>query len=126
MIRNESRQLNQQIVFDLLAILEDGFSRFRAVKSQSVDSESKTSDVGGSISASNLFSLLGVSLSGKLGKTLKTDQKQEYTEERVHTPTSLFSKLKAALQEQSFDTKIMTDMLDNFKGLSEGGIKYPI
>ncbi|MDP4098160.1 hypothetical protein OIN60_15485 [Paenibacillus sp. P96] len=93
--------LNQQIVFDLLAILEDGFSKFRAVKSQSMDSESKNSEASGSLNASNLFSLLGVSLSGKLGKSSKNDNTQEFSEERVHTPASLFSKLKTTLQEQS-------------------------
>ncbi|MDO7908812.1 hypothetical protein Q5741_20720 [Paenibacillus sp. JX-17] len=93
--------LNQQVVFDLLAILEDGFSKFRAVKTQAVDSESKSSEVGGSITASNLLSLLGVSLSSKLGKSSKNDSTQEFSEERVHTPASLFSKLKTTLEEQS-------------------------
>ncbi|CAM3127000.1 hypothetical protein PASE110613_17695 [Paenibacillus sediminis] len=109
--------LNQQIVFDLLAILEDGFSRFRAVRSMSNDSESKDSKLSAGINASNLFSLLGISLSGSLGKSSKNDNQNEISEERVHTPASLFSKLRSALQEQ--DTiKTLT-----LKAIEAGDIK---
>jgi hypothetical protein len=92
--------LNQQIVFDLLAILEDGFSRFRAVKSMSSDSEANNTDFNAGFSTSNLFSLLGITLNGTKSKALKVDQQNEISEERVHTPTSLFSKLRSTLQEQ--------------------------
>ena len=41
--------LNQQIVFDLLAIFEDGFSALHAIKTSSLDAENQKNNVGGSI-----------------------------------------------------------------------------
>lgn len=103
--------LNQQVVFDLLAILEDGFSKLRAVKSQSADLESKNTEVGGSINSSNLLSFLGVTLSSRLGKSSKNDNTKEVSEERVHTPASLFSKLKMTLEEQSEIKSLSLELL---------------
>jgi len=50
--------LNQQVVFDLLAILEDGFSHLSSVKASSSGNESQKSNLGASLAGSFLI-LLG-------------------------------------------------------------------
>lgn len=101
--------LNQKIVFDLLAIYEDGFSQMRSITKQESLEKNKDNSVEGEIGISNVFSFLGVKLSGglKRGSTKKNDKTTN--EEKVHTPTSLFSKLLSYLNEN----KIIKSIIDN-------------
>ena len=92
--------LNQQIVFDLLAVFDDGFYRLSTIKTASGETESSKSDVGTSIGVSNVFAFLGVSFSGEHGKEKEKQERVEVTQEKIHTPTSLFAKLRIRLQEQ--------------------------
>lgn len=92
--------LNQQVVFDLLAILDDGFSRLRAIKTSSEESESSKHGIGGSIGLSNVFTLLGVSFSGERTKERGINKQTEVSQEKVHTPTSLFAKLRSILEQE--------------------------
>ena len=68
--------LNQRTVFDMLAMLEDGFSHLETV--QTSRKRGSTTEGGGEaeIGASNIFALLGVSLKGHLRgkKRLKSKQ----------------------------------------------------
>src|SRR5689334_8355621 len=52
--------LNQAVVFDLLAIMEDGMSQVSSIKI----SESNKHNADAGIGASNVFALLGVTLKG--------------------------------------------------------------
>jgi hypothetical protein len=90
--------LNQQVVFDLLAALDDGFSSLSSIKAVAGETESSKRGISASIGVSNVFALLGVSFSGDAGKEKGVQRQTEVTEERVHTPTSLFAKLYHRLE----------------------------
>jgi hypothetical protein len=83
--------LNQAVVFDLLAIMEDGMAQVSTIRT----SESKKAGTKAGIGASNVFALLGVRLKG----SLENADGREITQERVHTPLSLFAKVRTYLQK---------------------------
>lgn len=85
--------LNQKIVFDLLAIYENGFTQIRSIQKQNSSSENSEASVQGEIGTSNIFSLLGVKLGSKLKGEKEEGESENISEERVHTPTSLFANL---------------------------------
>lgn len=89
--------LNQKIVFDLLAIQEDGFSQLSTLRTSTSDSETTQNGVGASIGVSNVFALLGVSFSAERGKEKGSQDQTEVSREKVHTPTSLFAKCRSNL-----------------------------
>ena len=90
--------LNQQAVFDMLAILEDGFSTLRTITTSAAETQSQRTGIGGSIGLSNVFALLGVTFGAKRDKEKECEERMEERQERVHTPVSLFAKLRAAIQ----------------------------
>lgn len=94
--------LNQKIVFDLLAVIEDGFSQVKNLSFSNEEGKSKESKVGGEIGLSNAFGLLGIGtkLKASLGSDSREVDKTSTSEERVHTPASLFSKILAYLQDE--------------------------
>lgn len=91
--------LNQRIVFDLLAIVEDGFTQLRNVRTSEVEGKGTRTESAGEIGLSNVFAFLGLQLKRKSSKTLTEDSQREIQEERVYTPTSLFSRLREVLVE---------------------------
>lgn len=97
--------LNQQVVFDLLAILEDGFSHLSSVKTSSSDMESHKSNVGASLSG-KVLDIVGISLKGDRAKETGSKEQKEVSKEKIHTPTSLFSKLRGMLNEDELITRI--------------------
>jgi len=92
--------LNQQIVFDLLAVLEDGFSTMSKIKTSDTESQNQSDKIGGSIGASNVFAFLGVSISGSQDRDNETKGQTDISKEKIHTPTSLFAKLRLTLNER--------------------------
>jgi len=92
--------LNQQIVFDLLAVLEDGFSQLSTIKSSTTETESQKSGVGASIGVSNIFALLGVSFKGERNKEKGSQEQTDVSQQKIHTPTSLFAKLRLILNDE--------------------------
>ncbi|WCN36478.1 DUF6414 family protein [Aneurinibacillus uraniidurans] len=93
--------LNQKIVFDLLAVIQDGFSEVRKLETGHNTENKLTADISGEIGASNIFSLLGVKLRSALTSNRISADKEVVTEERIHTPTSLFAKLQSFLDEKN-------------------------
>ena len=91
--------LNQSYVFDVLAMMEDGFSHVKSLKETQSEQHEKNSTVSGELGVSNAFALLGVKFGG--GKELKAgnETSHESTEEKVHTPNSLFFKMRVRLHE---------------------------
>jgi len=98
--------LNQQVVFDLLAILDDGFSRLSTIRTSISEGEKNQYGMGASIGASNVFALLGISFSGDRGKEKDAREQKEVSQEKVHTPTSLFAKLRKLLLESGLVREI--------------------
>jgi hypothetical protein len=97
--------LNQQVVFDLLAILEDGFSHLSSVKASSMDRESQKSNIGASLSG-KVLDIVGISLKGDRTKEIGSQEQKEVLKEKIHTPSSLFSKLRINLDEAGLIIRI--------------------
>jgi len=110
--------LNQKIVFDVLAMLEDGFSHLNTIKTSASETETRKSGFGGSIGASNVFALLNISLKGDRSKDKGSQQQTESTVEKVHTPTSLFFKLRSMLKYESLIKEV--EILDDVESLNSG------
>lgn len=100
--------LNQKIVFDTLAILENGFSIIRSVQNASSNSDNISGNIDAKIGSSNIFALLGVSFDTKItgNKEVATNNESKINEERVHTPVSLFSSLLSSLENNNYITDI--------------------
>ena len=93
--------LNQRLTFDALAALEDGFSQLSTVQA---GSSGKTStEIGGEaqLGVHNVFAFLGVKLGGKGSRQTEQSRMESTTDEIVHTPASLFAKLRKELIEHS-------------------------
>ena len=90
--------LNQRLTFDLLAALEGGFSHFRTVQVSSSDKSNTSVSGDASLGASNVFALLGVNLRGRLARNRDASQTETATEGLVHTPASLFARLRSELR----------------------------
>ena len=82
--------LNQKIVFDMLATIEDGFSNLTTIQTSS--EKNSSGEISSEIGNSNVFALIGVKLRGAL-KGENTDLETSSTD-KVHTPSSLFQKLR--------------------------------
>jgi len=92
--------LNQKFVFDILAILEDGFSEMQTLKKSSTIENEKERGVNGEIGLSNAFGFLGVSIGGQRKKNTKEGDLSESEFKKVHTPNSLFAKMREILFEK--------------------------
>lgn len=89
--------LNQKYVFDMLAMMEGGFSQLETIKTTQSEQEDKTRRMSGDIGVTNAFSFLGISLGGERSTKAQTGGEQEVTTEKVHTPNSLFARLRERL-----------------------------
>lgn len=101
--------LNQRVTFDLLAALEDGFAHLTTVQESSLDG--KTSEVQGEagLGISNVFALLGVTLGTKGVRGSASSASGTSTQELVHTPTSLFARLRQELIRRDLVKSIGND-----------------
>ena len=92
--------LNQRLTFDVLASMENGFSHFSTEHKTSSGETSKGLSGGTQIGISNVFAILGVRFGADVHASREEGQSQSKstTEERVHTPASLFAKLRRDLR----------------------------
>ncbi len=102
--------LNQRIVFDLLAIVENGFTQLRYIRTSETAEKGTKIEASGEIGLSNVFAFLGLQLKGEKAKTSTEDSQLEIQEERVYTPTSLFSRLRDVLIEN----KLLKQLDENY------------
>lgn len=109
--------LNHQVVFDLLAILEDGFSHLSSVKASSSGNESQKSNLGASLGG-KFLDIVGISLKGDRIKETGSHEQVEVSKEKVHTPSSLFSKLRTELDENGLITRL--DNIEEIEQLKSG------
>ena len=108
--------LNQRLTFDLLSSLEDGFSKVTSIQTTG-ESTSELSGEG-KLGLKNVFALVGIGFSGKMSKTKEDIQTGSAIEEIVHTPTSLFSRLRKELNNK----KLVRDISESsqLKDIIEG------
>lgn len=87
--------LNQRIVFDLLAMLEGGISHVTRVASIQQKTEAEEQKYGASFGLSKaLSSLFSINVSGGRQKSGESTEACQSDEERIHTPASLFFRLR--------------------------------
>ena len=91
--------INDKIVFDMLAISEDGFSSVSQVNySKHIEENTKKDfNAGLSTSATILSKLLKVNLSGNINNKRKKGTEQSTKMEKIHTNVSLLSKFRNLL-----------------------------
>lgn len=93
--------INEKIVLDMLAIMEDGFSTVSQVNyTEHKESDStQKAEAGFSTSATILSKLLRIHMSGELNHTGKKGENKSVAKEKVHTNVSLLSKFRGFLVE---------------------------
>ena len=91
--------INEKIVLDMLAIIEDGFSTVSQVSysDHKENSNAQKIEAEVSTSASILSKLLKIDLKGELSHSGNCGETENTTKEKVHTNVSLLSKLRAFL-----------------------------
>ena len=91
--------LNQRLIFDLLAALEDGFSHLTGVQTTTSDGTSSELSGEGKLGIGNDFALVGVNFGGRGARKSERSHSEQTTAQIVHTPTSLFARLRKELFE---------------------------
>lgn len=96
--------LDYQVVFDVLAILEDGISPFQEVKTVYSDSTEKIHDVDVKVEAKGKIPLGFLSIGGdgeyKHGSKKDSQSSQSVSHRKIHTSVSLFSKMRSLLYSE--------------------------
>ena len=94
--------INEKIVLDMLAIIEDGFSTVSQVNYSEYkeNNNAKKLEVEASTSATLLSKLLKINLKGDLSQTADKRENKNVSEERVHTNVSLLSKFRTFLIDE--------------------------
>lgn len=100
--------LNQRLTFDLLATIEDGFAHLTTVESLSQRFNSDTTSGQAGFTVGNVFAFLGISLDAKISGD-STDAESDdarTTEQLIHTPASLFARLRSILVAEGLVAEI--------------------
>lgn len=94
--------INEKIVLDMLAILEDGFSMVSQVSytENKENNLAQRAEVSASTSATIISKFLKINMSGELSHNGKKSKNESIAKEKVHTNVSLLSKFRGFLIEQ--------------------------
>lgn len=102
--------LNQNVVFDLLAVIEDGFTQVTNLNIS--NTSGKTTN--GSLDGEGSFGLYGIKtkIKAAMGIEKTSSEEKSSNEEKVHTPTSLFAKLLSFLEQNHLikDIEVENDL----------------
>ena len=110
--------LNQQIVFDLFAVKDDGFSMIRSIKESDSTQNTEDKSLTGGLGVTNLVSFFGIRFDAKKEHTATGSAGTETEHEKIHTPNSLFAKLRKLLVEDGAIANLDND--DDFSSLKVG------
>jgi len=110
--------LNQKIVFDFIAVIEDGIAKIQTIQRKEKTANESQAEIEGEIGTSNILSFLKINLKSNLSGNKADESERGITEEKIHTPTSLFSKLLDYLHEKKLinDIKSTSDINKNLVG----------
>ncbi|UOR06808.1 hypothetical protein MUN82_06815 [Hymenobacter aerilatus] len=97
--------LNQKYVFDILAMIEDGFTKIQTLKTITSSNNEFSQKAQGEVGLNNVFSFLGIKMSAEAGKQQKLGNETSAETQKVHTPNSLFGKMQALLDNQGIICK---------------------
>jgi len=114
--------LNQRIVFDMIAMIEDGFSHLQTVQTSRKRGSSSEGGAESEIGSSNIFAFLGVKLKGHVSGKKDNEEQSVATQERIHTPSSLFSKLYQRLTDDSSIVYLSSSTSTKLSDLKPGNI----
>ena len=105
--------INEKIVLDMLAIIEDGFSMVSQINytEHKESSSAQKVDAGISTSAPILSKFLKIDVSGGLSHEGNKGENESIVKEKIHTNVSLLSKFRGFLVQQ----KILKSDLDFLK-----------
>lgn len=94
--------INEKIVLDMLAIIEDGFSVVSQVNytEHRESNSAQVVDAGINIGDSILSKLLKINVSGELSHSGKAGENESVSKEKIHTNVSLLSKFRTFLLEE--------------------------
>ena len=94
--------INEKIVLDMLAIMEDGFSMVSQINYTEHKENHSTQKVGAGVSTSAtiLSKLLKINISGELSHAGNKGENESIIKEKVHTNVSLLSKFRGFLLER--------------------------
>jgi len=95
--------INEKIVLDMLATIEDGFSMVSQVNytEQKESNSAQGAELGISTSSTILSKLLKINISGGVNHNGKKGEEENVSTERVHTNVSLLSKFRDYLSKQN-------------------------
>lgn len=103
--------LNQRIVFDLVAMLQGGIAMVTKVDEDRREMVTETGQLGATFGLNKAFStLLRIDLSGRKEKKAEEGTSLASSEERVHTPSSLFFTLRRMMFDQEILLKDSEDL----------------
>jgi len=106
--------LNQRLVFDLVAMTQNGIATVTQVSQSQESSSSQSGSISSSFGLSEAFStLLKIDLSGQKSSASEDGASISSSEERVHTPSSLFFSLRQALLEKGVVKKLDKDEIQS-------------
>ena len=92
--------INEKIVIDMLAIIDDGFSKVSQISSvENIDNNEKNT-VGVGVSTSSIISkFLKIDFRGDIANQKITQHNNSMSKEKVHTNVSLLSKFRSYILE---------------------------
>ena len=93
--------LNQRATFDLVAASEGGLSHFSTVQTTSSGKQSSEMSGEAQVGIGNAFGLFGLKLGGGGSRGTEQGKSASTIEEKVHTPASLFARLRMDLRDRS-------------------------
>lgn len=93
--------LNQKYVFDLLAIIDNGFYQVETIKTGNNFSNSEQNNLKGEVGLSNVFAFLKLGVSAATSSDNSKGSLEEVTKDKIHTPNSLFSKMREYLHQSN-------------------------
>jgi hypothetical protein len=109
--------LDQKIVFDLLAVFENGFSNMYSYRESENSIKEHEFEKSGKLDA-NIFSFFKISFGGEADDTQSQELAKEVSGSKFHTPASLFWKLRNNLLK--FELIKLVESVEMFDQLSCG------
>ncbi len=110
--------IDREVVFDSIAIIEDGISNIKEISSFQASNRNFHGEAGTKINTNNLFSLFGVSFDGRIDGNIGAQNNLREKYEKVHTPASLFFKLRDFLNNEKLLLTLSND--NDLKKLKSG------
>jgi hypothetical protein len=97
--------LNQRLVFDLVAMLQGGIATVSRLETSSQNSQKIHESAVAKFSLADAFgSLLRIQLGAEKNKDRENDERKSISQERIHTPASLFFELRSELYKRKLIT----------------------